>query len=83
MDFDITTEEETLLLRIREHLSAGNMPQEREIAAELGEDASSILRRLESKGWVVLRPTLGSFYVEALTPWAELALSSRRDVGDE
>ncbi|MGR8011960.1 hypothetical protein [Streptomyces hypolithicus] len=82
MDFNITAEEEALVLRVREHLHAGNMPHEDELAGELGEDARRQVRRLADRGWLVLRQTIGhTVYVDSLSPLAEAALSSRRDIG--
>ncbi|MBT2508427.1 hypothetical protein J7I98_21565 [Streptomyces sp. ISL-98] len=84
MDFSITTEEEALLLRLREHLQAGNMPHEDELTAELGDEVRQQLHGLAGKGLIVLRQLPGStVYVEALTPLTESALANRRDVGDE
>ncbi|GGX26518.1 hypothetical protein [Streptomyces chryseus] len=82
MDFNITAEEEALLLRLREHLQAGNLPYVDELAAELGDEVRPQLRSLAGKGWIVLRALPGSTaYVEALTPLAESALSNRRNAG--
>ncbi|MCX4548723.1 hypothetical protein OG204_23460 [Streptomyces sp. NBC_01387] len=83
MDFNITAEEEALLLRIREHLHAGNRPGEAELAAELGDDVRAQVRSLGTRGWLVVRPgSGGEVYVEGLSTLAESALSNRRDVGD-
>lgn len=83
MDFNISAEDEALLLRVREHLQAGNPPREDELVAELGEDVRAQLRSLGRRGWLVLRPVPGDLvYVEGLSTLAESALSNRRDVGD-
>lgn len=85
MDFNITSEEEALLLRIREVLSDGLMPTEADLADELGDEVRAQVRSLAGRGWLILQradsDAGGLAYVEGLTPWAETALSSRRDVG--
>ncbi|MEV0263429.1 hypothetical protein AB0I49_19130 [Streptomyces sp. NPDC050617] len=84
MDFNITGEEEALLLRVGERLAAGDSPSEDELAEELGDEARGQLRSLADKGWLVLDRAAeeGPVTVRALTPLAQAALSNRRDVGE-
>ncbi|NDZ77208.1 hypothetical protein G3I19_01435 [Streptomyces sp. SID10853] len=84
MDFNITAQEEALLLRIREDLHAGSTPREDDLAAELGDEVRGRVRSLGARGWLVVRPAPdGTVYVEGLSSLAESALSNRRDVGDQ
>ncbi|MFE7120867.1 hypothetical protein ACFU99_36105 [Streptomyces sp. NPDC057654] len=84
MDFNITGEEDALLLRIDERLTAGDSPSEDELAEELGNEARDQLRSLAGKGWLVLDRAAeeGPVTVRTLTPLAQAALSNRRDVGE-
>ncbi|MGP4003973.1 hypothetical protein [Streptomyces sp. 8N706] len=81
MDFNISEEEEALLLRIHERLAAGGNPTEDELAHELGDDARRQLESLADKGWVSLiqPPEGGPTLVSGLSPMAQSAISNRRD----
>jgi hypothetical protein len=83
MDFNISGEEEALLLHLREVLRDGLMPTEADLADELGDEVREQVRSLARRGWLILQSAdvSDTAYVEGLTPWAETALSSRRDVG--
>ncbi|MET8679150.1 hypothetical protein ABZW18_16645 [Streptomyces sp. NPDC004647] len=81
MDFNITGEEEALVLRIQERLAAGDNPTENSLAEELGDDARARLQSLADKGWVSLiqPPEGGPTLVSGLSPMAHTALSDRRN----
>ncbi|MFC9231376.1 hypothetical protein ACFTZI_20840 [Streptomyces decoyicus] len=77
MDFNITAEEEALVLRVAEHDQAGNSPTDDDLADELGDEVRPHLKRLLKKGWLVV----DSDRSLALSRIAQAAISSRRDIG--
>ncbi|MEV4502560.1 hypothetical protein [Streptomyces klenkii] len=77
MDFNITADEERVLFHVASRLKAS--PQVAE--SELPEADRPLFRSLITKEWIVgLTAEDGSLYTETLTPWAQTALSNRRDV---
>ncbi|MFF4952817.1 hypothetical protein [Streptomyces chattanoogensis] len=77
MDFNITAEEEALVLRIAERQKAGDSPTDDDLAGELGDEVRLRLQRLLEKGWLVVDADRSL----ALSTIAQAAISSRRDVG--
>ncbi|MGW7492139.1 hypothetical protein [Streptomyces sp. NPDC054786] len=75
MDFNITAEEEAVVLHVAAHLRAGDSPTDEELADELGDEVRSRLQSLLEKGWLVVdaERTL------TLSMIAQAAISSRRD----
>ncbi|MEU1307823.1 hypothetical protein ABZ419_02850 [Streptomyces cinnamoneus] len=77
MDFNISADEDRVLLDVASRLEAG--PQV--VESEIEEADRPLFRSLITKGWIVgLTAEDGSLYTEALTPLAQAALSNRRDV---
>ncbi|MFF8788435.1 hypothetical protein [Streptomyces sp. NPDC015125] len=77
MDFHITAEEESLVFRIAERLRAGDSPTDDDLAEELGDEVRPQLQSLLAKGWIVVDAERSL----NLSTVAQVALSSRRDVG--
>ncbi|MFG2832953.1 hypothetical protein ACGFWI_36770 [Streptomyces sp. NPDC048434] len=75
MDFNITAEEEAVVLHVAALLRAGGSPTDEELADELGDEVRSRLQSLLEKGWLVVdaERTL------TLSMIAQAAISSRRD----
>ncbi|MFE7540882.1 hypothetical protein [Streptomyces platensis] len=77
MDFNITAEEEALLIRVAAQLRAGHSPTDDSLADELGDEVRPRLQALLHKGWL----TVDAERSLTLSTVAQAALSSRRDVG--
>ncbi|MGW1828892.1 hypothetical protein ACWCO0_09380 [Streptomyces tubercidicus] len=77
MDFNITAEEEALLIRVAAQLRAGHSPTDDSLADELGDEVRPRLQALLYKGWL----TVDAERSLTLSRIAQAALSSRRDVG--
>lgn len=77
MDFNITAEQETLVLRVAERHEAGDSPTDDDLADELGDEVRPQLQRLLEKGWLVVDAHRSLM----LSRIAQTAISSRRDVG--
>ncbi|WP_189304916.1 hypothetical protein [Streptomyces albospinus] len=77
MDFNITAEEEALVLRVAAFVRAGHFPTDDDMADELGEEVRPLLQSLLEKGWLVVEEERAL----SLSPIARAAVSSRRDVG--
>ncbi|GAA2302415.1 hypothetical protein Scani_26040 [Streptomyces caniferus] len=77
MDFNITAEEEALLIRVAAQLRAGHSPTDDSLADELGDEVRPRLQALLHKGWLIVDADRSL----TLSRVAQAALSSRRDVG--
>ncbi|WP_078624267.1 hypothetical protein [Streptomyces monomycini] len=75
MDFNITAEEEALVLRIDERLRAGDTPTEEDLLVELGDEVRAQVQSLVRKGW------LGAGQSLELSDLARRALANRHDAG--
>ncbi|MFI7096371.1 hypothetical protein [Streptomyces lydicus] len=77
MDFNITAEEDALLIRIAAQLRAGHSPTDDDLADTLGDEVRPVLQSLIRKGWLVVDAERSL----TLSTIAQAAISSRRDVG--
>lgn len=77
MDFNITAEEEALVIRVAAKLRAGHSPTDDDLADELGDEVRPVLQSLLTKGWLVVDAERAL----TLSTVAQAAISSRRDVG--
>lgn len=77
MDFNITAEEEALVIRVVAKLRAGHSPTDNDLADELGDEVRPLLQSLLEKGWLVVDDEREL----ALSTIARAAVSGRRDVG--
>ncbi|MEU5186969.1 hypothetical protein AB0G83_07415 [Streptomyces klenkii] len=74
MDFNITAEEQNLLLVIVDHLDAGKTPTLDELSAHAGCDTRPAVESLSRKGWIGVRDDT----VLTLSPMALQAVRSLR-----
>ncbi|QHC22462.1 hypothetical protein [Streptomyces sp. GS7] len=75
MDFDITAEEEALVMHVAALLRAGRSPTDDDLAEELGDEVRPPLQSLLEKGWLVVDEEREL----TLSVIARAAVSSRRD----
>ncbi|MGD3109283.1 hypothetical protein [Streptomyces sp. YGL11-2] len=76
MEFNITAEEEALVLRVASLLRAGRSLTDDDLAEELGDEVRQLLRSLLEKGWLVVDEEREL----TLSVIARAAVSSRKDV---
>ncbi|WKU46706.1 hypothetical protein Q3V23_23060 [Streptomyces sp. VNUA116] len=78
MDFRISAAEEATLFAIVEQLDEGNAPTPAELTKAVGRDASSDVRSLARKGWILVREVDGHPTVISLSPLATAAVRNLR-----